>query len=389
MAEKTDTPVRLEPLVHRDQRCIALRFPYDLALIAAARTAGARWSRTHGCWYTPNDPEHLRAIFQAFKGLRWVDGSALFQATDRATRTRSTEARSPRSASKSMASPKPLNAAQEQALEAMRRKLEVARYSPRTVATYLSATRKFFQFFPDKEPKEIRTQDIEDYQHHLASEKRVSNSTLNQVVNAVRFYYKDVLGEPARVTFIERPRKERRLPNVLSEEEVAAILRAVENRKHRCILMLIYSAGLRLGELTALRVSDIIPERKQVVVRGGKGKKDRVSLLSEKVLAELDLYLKEYQPKDFLFAGQQGGPYSDTSVQAIFKRAKARAGITAPATVHTLRHSFATHLLEKGTDLRYIQTLLGHGSSKTTEIYTHVSTKALGKIRSPLDDLDL
>lgn len=205
----------------------------------------------------------------------------------------------------------------------------------------------------------------------------------------MRYYYKDVLGDAQRVKFIERPRGERKLPNVLSEEEVTAILRAVDNLKHQCILMLIYSAGLRLGELINLKRSDIIPERHQVIIRGGKGKKDRITVLSPKIRERLDRYLVEYRPTLFLFEGQSGGAYSDTSVQTIFRRAKDKARITAPATVHTLRHSFATHLLEKGTDLRYIQTLLGHSSSKTTEIYTHVSTKALGKIRSPLEDLDI
>jgi site-specific recombinase XerD len=271
----------------------------------------------------------------------------------------------------------------------MKQKLEIARYSPRSIQTYINATKQFFLHFPNKHPNDIRTEDIEAYQHHLAAVRKVSNSYLNQVVNAVRYYYKDVLDDRSRVRFIERPRRERKLPSVLSEEEVTAILRSVDNLKHQCILMLIYSAGLRLGELVGLRRSDIIPERKQIVIRGAKGRKDRISVLSPKVLERLNIYLDEYRPKEFLFEGQNGGCYSDTSVQAIFKTAKAKSGISAPATVHTLRHSFATHLLEKGTDLRYIQTLLGHSSSKTTEIYTHVSTKALGKIRSPLDDLDL
>ena len=285
--------------------------------------------------------------------------------------------------------PPELNAAQVLALEAMRCKLEVARYSPQTINTYLSATKKFFQYFASKHPIDIDTKDIERYQHYLASERKVSNSYLNQVVNAVRYYYKEVLGDAHRVKFIERPRGERKLPKVLSEEKVTALLNAVDNLKHKCILMLIYSAGLRLGELLALERTDIIPERKQVLVRGGKGCKDRVTLLSDRILALLTEYLQVYTPRTYLFESPEGGMYSATSVQMVFKRAKKKAGITAPATVHTLRHSFATHLLENGTDLRYIQTLLGHASSKTTEIYTHVSTKAIGKIRSPLDNLDL
>lgn len=395
--------VVLEHLVRGGERCIALNCPYDAELIAAAKKAGARWSATHKCWYTPNGPHELKAIFTAFKGVAWVDMNGLRKKPEPA-RVQQTPALQksqkqpvgtkpgPRTAGTADTGRKgtpSLSPAQCEALAAMQRKLEVAWYSPNTIETYLNATKHFFLHFPDQLPKDISAADIEAYQHELATTRKVSNSYLNQVVNAVRYFYKDVVGDAYRVKFIERPRGERKLPKVLSEQEVAAILKAPTNLKHRCILMLIYSAGLRLGELIALERTDIIPERKQVLIRGGKGGKDRISLLSEKLLRLLDEYLKTYEPQRYLFEGPKGAQYSDTSVQQVFKQAKKKAGITAPATVHTLRHSFATHLLENGTDLRYIQTLLGHASSKTTEIYTHVSTKAIGKIRSPLDNLDL
>ncbi|MBX2978739.1 MAG: tyrosine-type recombinase/integrase [Flavobacteriales bacterium] len=201
----------------------------------------------------------------------------------------------------------------------------------------------------------------------VATVRQVSNSYLNQEVNAVRYYYKDVLGDAYRVKFIERPRKERKLPSVLSEAEVAALLKAPTNLKHRCMLMLIYSAGLRMGKLLRMELKHIDRDRSQVLILGAKGKKDRISLLSPKLVSVLDTYIAEYRPKQLLFEGQSGGSYSEASVQAVFHAAKDKAGITKPATVHTLRHSFATHLLENGTDLRYIQTLLGHSSSKTTE----------------------
>ncbi|MCU0320441.1 MAG: tyrosine-type recombinase/integrase [Flavobacteriales bacterium] len=393
--------VKLEHLVHKAQRCIALRFPYDAALVQAAKQAGARWSNTHRCWWTPNGPEHLQAIFAAFKGKAWVDMNGLRNKADAvptipkaplppAQRATTGKKPTPIVQRPQRKEPKavPLPAEHENALAAMRKKLEIARYSPNTIDTYLNATKQFFLRFAAKHPTDIRTEDIETYQHELARAGK-SNSYLNQVVNAVRYYYKDVLGDAYRVQFIERPRKEKKLPSVLSEQEVASLLKSPTNLKHRCMLMLIYSAGLRMGELLRLDVADIDRDRRQVLIRGGKGKKDRVSLLSTKLLHMLDAYLSEYRPKQHLFEGQTGGRYSEASVQAVFHAAKEKAGIAKPATVHTLRHSFATHLLEKGTDLRYIQTLLGHSSSKTTEIYTHVSTKALGKIRSPLDDLDL
>lgn len=381
--------VTLEAMVHNGQRRIALRFPYDSGMIAIAKSIGAQWSKTNTCWHVENGSANMKAIFAAYKGLAWVNANALFRHSGPVQHAAVKPDPLWQTGKPAPAPEVPLDPEIREALQRMRQKLEIARYSTRTIDTYLNATKKLFQHFTAKHPNDIRTEDIEGYQHHLASTRKVSNSYLNQVVNAVRYYYKDVLGDAQRVKFIERPRSERKLPNVLSEEEVTSILRSVKNLKHQCILMLIYSAGLRLGELIGLNRSDIIPDRHQIVVRGGKGKKDRITVLSPKVLERLDLYLAEYRPKVFLFEGQNGGAYSATSVQAIFKQAKAKAHITAPATVHTLRHSFATHLLEKGTDLRYIQTLLGHSSSKTTEIYTHVSTKALGKIRSPLEDLDI
>jgi integrase/recombinase XerD len=372
--------VKLEHLVHDSARCIALRFPYDTGLIAAAKQLGAKWSVTKRCWYTPNSPEHLKAIFAAFKGLAWVDMNAL--------RTKAPELPATPGKKASKLAPV-IGKDQQEALKAMQRKLEVARYSSNTIDTYVNAAKLFFLHFAGKAPNDIRTEDIEAYQHELATVRNVSNSYLNQVVNALRYYYKDVVGDAYRVKFIERPRKERKLPSVLSEAEVAALLKAPTNLKHRCMLMLIYSAGLRMGELLRMQLKHIDRDRSQVLILGAKGKKDRISLLSPKLVSVLDTYIAEYRPKQLLFEGQSGGSYSEASVQAVFHAAKDKAGITKPATVHTLRHSFATHLLENGTDLRYIQTLLGHSSSKTTEIYTHVSTKALGKIRSPLDDLDL
>lgn len=211
----------------------------------------------------------------------------------------------------------------------------------------------------------------------------------DQAINAIKFYYEQVLGRPVKTYYVQRPKKEKRLPEVLSEEEVASILNSIDNLKHKAILSLIYSAGLRLGELINLKINDIDSGRMVIIIRQGKGKKDRISLLSEKVLHLLREYLKVYQPREYLFEGQFFGQYSSTSVQKVFRMAKVKACIRKPATVHTLRHSFATHLLERGTDLRYIQALLGHKNPKTTEIYTHITKKGMEKIKSPFDSLDL
>jgi integrase/recombinase XerD len=189
------------------------------------------------------------------------------------------------------------------------------------------------------------------------------------------------------VDFIQRPRREKRLPNVLSKNEVKSILEAPTNLKHRAMLSLIYACGLRRSELLSLTKFDIDSKRMVVIIRMAKGKKDRIVPLSPKILSLLRDYYKSYNPKEFLFEGQGGGKYSEKSLENVFKQSLLKANNKKPVTLHWLRHSYATHLLESGTDLRYIQDLLGHKSSKTTEIYTHVSTKSIEHIKSPFDDL--
>ncbi len=375
--------VKLVPLVHRGEARIALHFPKDQQLIDAAKAAGARWSNTHQCWYMPGGRATVSTVFNAFRGKAWVDYSALKTPAKEPSAIHAKAAPSPNMAAL------PLAATQAEALNAMQQKLEIARYSPRTIEAYLNATKHFFLHFPAKHPNDIRTEDIEAYQYHMATVRKVSNSHLNQVVNAVRYYYMNVLGDAKRVSFIERPRKETKLPLVLSKQEVAAVLKAPDNLKHRTMLALAYSAGLRVSEVIALRPDDLLFDQGLIRVRQAKGNKDRTTLLGRSTAALLQRYLAAYRPTDFLFAGQNGGMYSARSLQQVIQAALAKAGIRKPASMHTLRHSFATHLLEQGTDLRYIQALLGHASSKTTEVYTHVSSRYLQGIVNPLDELDL
>ena len=233
-------------------------------------------------------------------------------------------------------------------------------------------------------PSSLCIKEISTYLLDKIQKKNWQPATQQQAICAFKFYYSTVL-ELAYDWDIIQPRKGRKLPTVLSQGEVIRLLKTVSNLKHRCILMLIYSGGLRLSELTNLQLKDINYDRRQIFIDSGKGKKDRYTLLSENCLQALQTYLKKYQPKLWLFEGQDGGQYSNRSVQAILRRAVVASGINPRTTVHTLRHSFATHLLEQGVDLRYIQDLLGHASSKTTEIYTHVTSSATDKILSPLD----
>jgi len=376
--------VALEAVYRAGTKRIALRFPYDTALIALAKAAGAQWSRSLKCWHVADGSESLKKVFATFKGAAWVDGSALFAKP--AAQGGAPAPKGPK-AGTAKEPPKALPPVQAAALEAMRRKLEIGRYSPKTIDTYLNAAQKVFVRFAEKHPNDIRTEDIETFQHELAKADK-SNSYLNQVVNAVRYYYKDVLGDAYRVKFIERPRKERKLPLILSKAEIGRLLVAHKNLKHRTMLSVAYSGGLRVSEVLALEPGDILFDRGLIHIRDAKGKKDRMTLLARSVADLLKRYMEVHRPQEYLFPGQKGGPYSERSLQKVMESAMRKAGIENSATMHTLRHSFATHLLEQGTDLRYIQNLLGHASSKTTEVYTHVSTKFLQGIINPMDALD-
>ena len=221
---------------------------------------------------------------------------------------------------------------------------------------------------------------------HAIQLRNISVSQQNQRINAIKFYYEKVLNRKKEYYRISRPRKESKLPTVLTKEEVNSLIQMTKNLKHRCILMTIYSGGLRRSELINLKVTDIDSQRMLIKVCGAKGKKDRYTLLSERLLSELRKYYKVYLPRQWLFEGQEGGPYSATSIERIFRDAVGRAGIKKYVTPHSLRHSFATHLLEQGTNLRYFQELLGHSSTKTTQIYTRVASNSLMKIRNPLDN---
>ena len=226
------------------------------------------------------------------------------------------------------------------------------------------------------------------YNNEFIIKNNLSASYQNQIVNAIKLFFQTIRETKMMVDKIHRPKRAKLLPNVLSKEEVKLILNAHSNIKHKTMLSLIYSCGLRCGELLALQPVHIDSKRNIVLLKNSKGQKDRIVPLSPKILEMLRDYYKAYKPKTYLFEGQNiGFQYDARSLQLILKQALQKTGITKPATLHWLRHSYATHLLESGTDLRYIQELLGHSSSKTTEIYTHVSTKSLQQIKSPFDDL--
>ncbi|MBX2969992.1 MAG: tyrosine-type recombinase/integrase [Cyclobacteriaceae bacterium] len=277
--------------------------------------------------------------------------------------------------------------AQALALETMRKKLKLKNYSESTLKTYTEQFKLFLHFFPDSYPEDLGEQEIEHYLMHLIENKKLSVSTQNQAINAIKFYYEKILKQDRKVYDLERPMREKRLPEVLSQEEVMGIFEHAGNLKHRTMLMVLYASGLRRSELLNLRVGDIDFDRGVVLIRGGKGRKDRHSVMAHSLMPMVKDYLKEYKPKFWMFEGVNDDRYSATSLQMVLKRAVKKAGIRKNVRLHMLRHSFATHLLESGTATRYIQILLGHESPKTTEIYAKVTRFGLDKVVSPLDQL--
>ena len=278
--------------------------------------------------------------------------------------------------------------------EAYLNKLKELRYSENTIKSYIPLFEEFINHFPKEDIDALNDKHVIEFSRFLASERKVSTSYQNQAINSIKFYFEKVLGGKRKLYFVERPRQEQSLPTVCSVEEIQLILSSVKNIKHKAILSTIYSAGLRISEVINLPIKAIDSDRMQIHIKNAKGNKDRYTILSKKVLDLLREYFKQEKPHYWLFEGmgstkEKPVQYSSRSIQNILKVALKKTGIKKHITVHTLRHSFATHLLENGTDLRYIQNLLGHSSSKTTEVYTHITTKGFNQIVSPLDKLDI
>jgi integrase/recombinase XerD len=262
-------------------------------------------------------------------------------------------------------------------------------YSVSTITTYTSIIRAFHEALKGVDPDRLSDEDIGRYINKYFVQAGRSRSYQNQAVNALKLYNRTQFNRNIGLDVALRPKPERKLPNVLSQDEVRRLPTSFRNQKHKTIFYLIYSGGLRISEVVNLTLRDIDSSRSVIRIRNSKGAKDREIPLSTRALEQIRVYYKVFKPKEYLFEGQFGGPYSTRSIQALFKRALKETGIRKKATVHTLRHSYATHLLENGTDIRIIQELLGHRSSKTTELYTYVSRQTKQKIPNPLEQLDL
>jgi integrase/recombinase XerD len=370
--------ITLRHLYFNEAKYIGIQFyPHKVVQALIKELPEPKWSKEHNMVCIKNTPQNLTAIFNKFKGVAWVNCSYFFK-------NRAINAYGEEHGDISWVAKRQLSKDYRPCPAEFLQKLSIKKYSSSTIRTYVFYFEKFINHYKGAEVNALNETHIRSFLAEMVKSK-ASSSALNQAVNAIKFYYEIVLDMPNRFYEIERPNKEHKLPKVLAKEEVVAIIANTRNIKHRCIIELLYSAGLRRSELLNLKISDIDSKRMMIRVEGGKGNKDRYTLLSEKVLIDLRQYYAASRPKNYLFEGPGGVAYSPRSIEHILKRACEKAKIVKRVTPHMLRHSFATHLLENGTNLRDIQTLLGHNSLKTTEIYTHVASNAFSTIKNPLD----
>ena len=377
VTRKTQPIVKLKSLDYKGESHIAFEFAFNEAIQEKLKSIGASWSKSYNCWHFENTPVNFKSIIPAFKGMAWIDQSELYETVRQLREKPKPEKKRPLE----------LPTDTEESLNRFTQWMHSRNYSPNTIKTYTDAILVFFHHV-QKAPADIENRDITLFNNHYIIHNKLSRNYQNQVVNALKLFFKTNSNKTLSIDLIERPKRENRLPNVLSKEDVKSLLEALTNEKHKAMLSLIYACGLRRSELLNLRPSDVDSKRMLLTIRNAKGRKDRVTPSSPKIVEMLRDYYRQYKPETYLFEGQtKGSRYSEKSLQSILKQALERTDIKKPVTLHWLRHSYATHLLEAGTDLRYIQELLGHKSSKTTEIYTHVSTKSLQNIKSPFDDL--
>jgi integrase/recombinase XerD len=357
--------------IHRNEKRIQIVFKKDDILIQKIKKIpSCKWSATMRCWHVRDTERNHAVLKQLFDHQIRLD--------DRTTQKKENTSITSKEKPSQLLVP-----------TLFIEQMKIKRYSNNTIKTYTSVLNTFFTFYKSFAPETITEEQIRQYMLYLVEKRNTSAAYQRQVINAIKFYYEKVLARELNPMNVQRPRSSKKLPVVLSENEVKLLLAQVTNIKHKSILYAIYSAGLRRSEVLNLKLTDIDSERNCIVIRNAKGNKDRNTLLSKKLLILLREYYLAYKPKTYLFEGVKGGQYSITSVRKIFGKALAGSGVKKDAHLHTLRHSFATHLLERGTDLLYIQSLLGHSSSKTTEIYTHITSKGFETISSPLDVIDI
>lgn len=341
---------------------LAVYMPYNQDMIAKIKTLKYRkWNQASKCWVIPHSESIVEDLRKLFLGTRIIFHASLIQ--------KETE-----------------EDVDQDVLSRFEEEILLRGYSGKTKKDYVSQLRKFLQWV-ERDIESCEENDLRNYLLYLL-DQGASSSQMNQCMSAFKILFCEIMNRPKLIMNIPRPKAQLKLPDILSEEEVAKIFSKVINEKHKTILLLIYSAGLRVSEVVRLKVQDIDMDRKLIHIRQAKGKKDRYTMLSRVAMSAVQSYISKYEPRSWLFPSYDPTSHiTERSVQKAFANVVDKVGIVKDVSVHTLRHSFATHLLEAGTDLRYIQELLGHQSSRTTERYTHVTTKDISRIQSPLDRL--
>ncbi len=407
--------ITLKPLQHRGADCIGIYFEnYPSLNNIIRKQAEAKWSQTKKCWYIPYTQKYYSLLQAALKEKAILNTDALKkyaaerkkekQSKNTVLQSASPVTSLPRRGepsiqylSKLIPKTKTPNAnstagLNKHVLPAMKQQLVLKAYSPSTIKTYLNEMGIFLKTIKQHPADEFTAARLKNYLQYCHETLKLTENTLHSRMNALKFYYEQVLKKEKFFWEIPRPKKQSHLPKVFNQDEIASIINSVTNKKHKTMLMLAYSAGLRVSEVIALKVYNIDSKRMSILIEQGKGKKDRLVSLSPVLLVMMRDYVLHYKPdrKGFLFEGNtKGTPYSARSLQEVLQAAKKKAGVLRPGSIHSLRHSFATHLIEKGTDVTMIQKLLGHNDLRTTLLYLHTSNKDLLKIISPLDDLAL
>lgn len=380
----TNKTITLSKLVHKGEELLVISFPYDFSTKEYLKAFhGIRWSQSLKSFYLPFSKHMTNTLFLYLRERKYyVDYSSLKSTSSSSVPT--TISKKNRIKIKG----KPCKDVKDR-ITKFKNWMYQKRYSNNTINTYESMLLMFFGFHNGKSVKDISSDDLEDYNTQYILANGFSFTYQNQTINALKLFYNYDGIDPLLSANLERPKKQSKLPEVLSIDEVKEILASIQNLKHKTLLSILYACGLRIGETLNIKVKDLDLERGFTHIKSGKGRKDRYVPIPKRMCALLAEYIEAYKPQNYLFEGASGAEYSPVSARQILKRALMNVRISKPVTLHTLRHSHATHLLENGTDIRYIQELLGHNSPKTTMIYTHVSSTSLDQIKNPFDDFEV
>ena len=342
---------------HRNEKRIAVYFEKSADLVARIKQLdGSRWSQSLQVWHLPDTSEN-RIRFK----VNEMEGKSVLSAID------------------------PIN---QPFLQLYIEEIQLKGYSQKTLITYRNEFGTFLCYLKTTDAQSVGVAEIRTYILYCLNELKLTEATVHSRINAIKFFYEQLMKQERFMIAIPRPKKPLQLPKTMHQADVKKLFEVTKNLKHNTMLKLCYGTGLRVSEIVNIKIKDVDSKNMQVFIAKAKGKKDRYANLPESLLAQLREYFMEYKPTEYLFEGQYGGAYSSRSVQQVFKNALLNAKVNKDVGVHSLRHSFATHLLENGTDIRFIQDILGHNDIRTTLIYTNVTDLSLKKIKSPLDDIN-